>query len=67
MPSRTSNRAPGMDAAVRRPPLMSTRVSASPCMTRAGTPTSDSPWDRLPDASTAISWRPTPAGSKDRS
>ena len=62
-----TRRAPGMLCAVRMPPLMSINVSASPCITRAGTRTDWRARVRLPDAVTAINCRATPRGQKQRS
>jgi hypothetical protein len=62
MPSMTTSSAPGMAAAVARPPLTPIMRSLSPWMTRAGTRTDRSRAVRSPEATAATCWRMAPAG-----
>ena len=67
MPSKITSFAPGMAAAVARPPLMSLILSSVPCLTSVGTRSSRKRSVRSPEATTATAWRSMPTGSWPRS
>jgi hypothetical protein len=62
MPGKVLSRAPGMCAAVSRPPSTGTSGSASPWITRVGAAIRESRSRRQPSSTIAASWRGMPAG-----